>query len=101
MFAFVKIGLLFADVHDDLWASGSGFVVPPARWSGAGIEAGLIRGVLLAAANNQGNEACTYNVQQTAGVHESGYLCAIGEVASTQIVHLYIAAAPLAGLLAV
>ena len=38
-FAFVKVSFLLADVHDDPRLSGSAFVVPPARGSGARIEA--------------------------------------------------------------
>src|SRR5207253_424108 len=75
MFAFVKKSFLFAGVNDDLCRPRGAFVIPPTRRSCAGVKAGLVRcGVLFATANNQCDEACTYNVQQTAGVHEGGYL---------------------------
>jgi hypothetical protein len=55
--------LLFADVHDDSWASGSAFVIPPAHGSGPRKEAGFIRWILFATANNQCCDECTSDLQ--------------------------------------
>jgi hypothetical protein len=75
MFSFVKVSFLFADMNDDFRRPGDTLIIPPTCWSGAGIEAGRIRWILLATAYNQCDEACTYSLQQTARTHGSGYLC--------------------------
>ena len=76
MFALVKVRFLLADMHNDLRRTGNAFVIPPTCNGGAGIEAGRIRRILLATANNERYEACAQSLKQTAWVHGSGYLCA-------------------------
>ena len=73
-FAFVKVSLLLACVHDDPWLSGSAFVVPPARGRGARIEARSRRvrlWVLFATANNQRCEQRACNSQYSAVIHKA------------------------------
>ena len=71
--AHVKVRFLFSDMHHDLSRAGDAFVIPPTGRSGAGIEAGPIRRILLATANNECHEACARNLKQTTTVHGSGY----------------------------
>src|SRR6516164_5346190 len=68
-FALVKVSLLFADMHNDLGRTGGVLIIPPSRWSGAGIHARRIRWILLATEKDQCDKACTYSLQQTARVH--------------------------------
>ncbi|PYI58071.1 MAG: hypothetical protein DMC59_09385 [Verrucomicrobia bacterium] len=58
MFALVKVGFLFTDMHNDLRRAGDAVIIPPTCNGGAGIWAGRIRRVLLATANNECHEAC-------------------------------------------
>src|SRR5437899_1179138 len=87
-FALVKVSLLFADMHNDLGRTGGVLIIPPTCWSGpridagrsgVGIDAGRIRGIgiLLATEEDQSDKACTYGLQQTAGIHWKRILCGI------------------------
>ena len=77
MFALVKVGFLFGGMNNDLRWARDAVVIPPTCNRGVGIQAGRVRRVLLATANNECHEACARNLEQMTKVHGSGYLCAV------------------------